>query len=376
MSPKSWRRILVLGAVLVLGLSRMALTSPPPPPSPPSKEEVKVVLDQTLAPALPRATDVRWATDRSVYLGLAQEGTVEVGLDDLGTGAKIRQIIAASGKPDGFWGSSYLGVSERFLAVGSPVRSVTWLPLPRGAREEVGAGLDMIEDIDIWKNRLLALAARRDDKDRFAPEGAIAWIGSMDRGLKDFRPVLYDSSGPEVARLQACAGFGVGKVRFLPDGSFVIAPGSEPDIHLYNAQGKLTQTWDATRFGLDADCATITDEETRRMGGSYNARMAWMNRRRILEDVLPLPEGPGLIVRSFSKGRVSWRLHILQKSGGSRIYELPIAARTERDRIRADSRGRKIVVLINAGKDNWISMEIPRVVVLQLPPGANIDYQF
>lgn len=301
-------------------------------PAPP----LRVLMDRALPADLRKAFDIRWASERSLYIGLMQNGTVEVPLQALeGAGpAAWKVIVPGHLAPGGFWSSYRLGASGQFLAVAAPVRSLIWKPAHQSHYREAETRLDAIEDIDVWQGRLVALAARRDEGGRFAPEGAIAWTGSLDRDLKDLKPLLYDTSGPGAPGLNRCAGFGLGAARFLRDGTVLVVPGFQPGAHLYSPEGKLIQTWDTVALGLDSDCGRLTEEQSRPLLMGYDARASWFNQRRILEDILPLPDGPGLIVRSASQGKVSWQLLILRGNGEVRKQALPVSSRTQRDRVQ------------------------------------------
>lgn len=157
------------------------------PPSP----LVKVVADQPLPATLSRATDIRWADDRTVYLSLGKEGTVQAAVDPLG--GNVREIIPGNAKTGGYWASFRLGASSRYLAAAAPFGNLTWLPLgkPQPRKE---FELDVV-DLDVREDLLVVLGARRDKQGRWAPDGAIAWLGSFGQELRDLKPVLFDSRG-------------------------------------------------------------------------------------------------------------------------------------------------------------------------------------
>lgn len=327
----------------------------------------RVIADRVLPEGLRKAFDIRWAGTESLYIGLMQNGTVEVPAQALVGDGDIRwkTVIPGHLSPGGFWGSYRLGASDRFLAVAAPVRSLIWKSPRESAYREADSGFDAIEDIDVWQGRLVALAARRDEKGRFAPEGAVAWTGTLERGLDDLKPLLYDTAGPGAPSLNRCAGFGLGAARFLRSGNLLVVPGFQPGVHLYNREGKLLRSWDTGTLGLDTTCGKMTEEQSRPLILGYDARARWFNQRRILDDVLSLPEGAGLIVRSSSQGKVSWQLLTLKETGETRKQDLPVVARTERDRIQADMRGGRIAILVSAFKNDFVSAEPPRLVILE-----------
>src|SRR5436305_6560944 len=223
---------------LVVGASALALaTSWAAAPEP--ERSLRILSDRPLPPALVSALDIRWASDHSVYMALAREGTVEasIDLDHL----KITPMIPKMGEPEGSF-SLLLAASSEYLVTSGPFW-ITWRSIASPTRAE--DAFDSIHDLDVAGDRFVILASRRGEKGQFAPEGAIAWTGSLRRGLSDLRPVAYDATGPGARNLGACSNFHMGGVRFLGDGSFLVVPGVQPGILLYSPEGKLIHTWDS-----------------------------------------------------------------------------------------------------------------------------------
>lgn len=286
--------------------------------------------------------DVRWAGDHSVYLAVGQAGTFEV---PLGLKPPFKTAVVGATDPAGFWLASRVAVSSDYLVVSALLRSLTWQKRSGGKRHE--ASVEAIPDIDVYHDRLLVLGARFDDKRRLAPDGAIAWLGSLDQELRDWKPVLFSASGPGAQPMNACSTLELGAVRFLADGSFLVVPGVEPGAFLYDSQGKLLRTWDTVALGLDAeDCPKMTYEQQVQLANP-DVRFPWLNRRRTLDDILPLPQGPGLVVRSVAQGRTHWILKVLKKDGGVETFDLPVPSATALSHLRGDRRGRRLVLLVS-----------------------------
>jgi hypothetical protein len=242
-----------------------------------------------------------------------------------------------------------VAASREFLVVAAPVFSLRW-KRPGGTSHNLAFAA--IVDVDVYRNRLLILGAQKDERERFAPDGAIAWLGSLDKGLSDLRAVHYSASGPGAKTMGACGPLDLGAVRFLGNGSFVIVPGVEPGAFLYDPAGKLVRTWDTTAIGLDDDCAGLSREQQLLLSAQPEPRYAWLNQRRLLDDVLPLPQGPGLIVRSVSQGRTRWQLKQLRRDGGIDTYDIPVPSHTALSHLHGDVRGGRIVFLLSEyGKD-------------------------
>lgn len=177
--------------------------------APDSGGSVRILSDQPLPRALMKAVEVRWASDASIYLAMLRDGAVETSIDL--ERPRVSRMIPKTGEPGGSFASRVASSPEYLVATG-PLW-VTWRRISDPLRIE--HAFDSIHDIDVMKDRLVVVAARRDEKGRFAPEGAIAWLGSLSRGLSDLRPVAYDATGPGAKNLAACSAFHMGGARFL-----------------------------------------------------------------------------------------------------------------------------------------------------------------
>lgn len=312
--------------------------------------------------------DVRWAGDRSVYLAAGRAGTFELPLDSFDG---FRPVIPGGTSQGSFWLSSRVAVSEDLLAVAAPVFSLRWKERKGGAEQE--ASFDAIVDLDVSGRQVLILGGRKDETGRFSPDGAIAWLGPLDASLSKLRAVSYDSSGPGARHMNACGALEIGTARFLRsprEGSFLIVPGVEPGAFLYDPQGKLTRTWDTREIGLDTeDCGRLSPAEEIRLSSQPEPRFAWLNQRRTVDEILPLPQGPGLVVRSVAQGQTRWVLKVLQNQGGIKVFDLPVPSRTELSHLRGDVRGNRIVFLVSEhGKDGPTAP--PRLVLAEVPKAA------
>jgi hypothetical protein len=339
----------------ILGFAGVQAAVPEPARS------LRILSDRPLPPVLVSALDVRWASDHSVYLSMAREGTVEasIDLDHL----KVTPMIPKMQEPEGSF-SLLLGASSEYLVTSGPFW-ITWRPIASPTKAE--DAFDSIHDLDVAGDRLLILAARRGEKGQFAPEGAIAWLGSLRRGLSDLRPVAYDATGPGARNLGACSNFHMGGVRFLADGSFLVVPGVQPGILHYSSEGKLIHTWDSVQVGLDTDCASLSEEQVHRYAVDPNQQDGWLNQRRTLDEILPLPQGPGLVIRSVSGGQVHWDLKVLTQKGAIVSYRIPMQSQSELSHLKGDVRGNRIVFVMRAFKKDYTNREIPRLLMAEVP---------
>ncbi len=287
-------------------------------------------------------TDVRWAQNRSVFIAEMLRGVYQISLDD--TTQTPRLMVRRGNGIDEIWLADSLAASPNLLAVGGMVFSFGWTTWSHeGLMDQFPMAL--VVDLDLSGNRVLLLGAQRDDAGRYAPDGAVAWIGTLAQGPDALTPVFYSSSGPGARNMDACGPMLTGAVRFLPDGSFVIVPGVEPDVYLYGPQGKLLRVWSSEAVGFDAGCG-LSDEDMYRLSADEPGRWAWVNQRRTVDDVLALPEGPGLIVRSVRGGKTHWQLKILSTSGTISSCDLPISSDSDLAHLAGDVRDGELVLLV------------------------------
>jgi hypothetical protein len=299
-------------------------------------------------------------------LGLGTNGTVEASIDPAGSAPE--EMIAGRDKPGGLWASHRLAASSTYLVAAGPAFSVSWRKLSEpGLSSE---SFDLIQAIDAHDNRLAVVGARRDEKGRFAPEGAIAWIGSLDKRLADLRPVLYDAAGPGAPTMNRCGAAPLGSVRFLADGSLAVVPGVQPGVGLYNARGKLIHTWDTTSLGIDTDCASLSEEQARHLAASSKERQAWVNQRRTVDTLLPLRQGLGLIVRHVEKGHARWDLKLLRRDRAAQSYSIPVEGGNDSCYLQGDVRAGRLVLLIHEMLASGIGRShpiAPRLILAEAP---------
>jgi hypothetical protein len=323
-----------------------------------------ILSDTVLGEEFKLAKDVRWASDHSVILALIKSGVVEYSLDGK---TPLKQLIPGANAPGGFWYSDKVAVSSRYLAVGDWLKSITWRPRDSAVRKE--DVFECIAGLDLSASRLAVVGVRRDAQQKFSPDGAIAWIGSLDKNLTDLKPLLYDAGGPGAPSIGACCAFSLGVTRFLADGSLVVVPGVQPGIYHFDSQGRLLKTVDTVALGIDTDCAGIGKEKVPAMGRDPALRMAWINDRRTVDEVLPLPAGPGLLIRSVQQGQVRWMLKVLHPDGSVGVYDVPVKAPNLFAHLKGDFRQGRLVLLLwgNPPHRNPGEIPIPHLLIASLP---------
>jgi hypothetical protein len=324
-----------------------------------------ILSDTVLGEPLNYAVDVRWASDESVYLAVKKRGVVEYKLD--GKGSPPQKMIPGQKDPGGFWLSYHVAASSHYLVAGAPLFALTWRPLDSTVRKE--EPFEGIDDVDVQGDKVAVVGVRRDANHKFAPDGAIAWTGSLDLGLTDLRPLLFDARGPGAPNMAACGILLLGATRFLADGSLWIVPGVQPGIYHFDTKGKLLQTLDSVALGVDTDCSSVSKELGARMLRDFRSRGPWINARHIVDDILPLPAGPGLLIRSFQKGQVRWSLKVLHPDGSIAVYDLPIHPQTPLAHLKGDFRQGRLVLLLweYAQNDKPDEAPNPHLLLASLP---------
>jgi hypothetical protein len=310
---------------------------------------IRILSTQEVPPLSAPALNLRWASDHSLYLSRLDQGVTEVALDSKLTA--LRQPI-----PDRvtlhavFPTFERMAISPDYFVVASLLGRVGYRPRTAdaaGAYPFTKLWLTAVDGLDLQGNRLLLLGdptPARDDT--LQSHGEIAWIGPLSgHPERDLKPFLSDVAGPRAPSLYNCNTLELGAVRFLADGSYLVVPGFQDGIHLYGPAGQLQRTWKNADVGLDAPaCASLDPKQEEQFRGSYAARFDFLNQHRIVEEILPLREGPGLLIRYVAGNTVHWTLNVLHGDTITR-YPVPITGDLPFDRLRADVRGDQIAFL-------------------------------
>jgi hypothetical protein len=347
--------------LLLLGLLWGSFASAAPP-------ELRVLQRIPLPAGHSAAMDLRWASDDSVYVARAVDGVFEVGLD-----GALRRAIVPGFKPTATLSCcDRLAVSESVVGVAARGWDFAWrrrVSEPDRTFVLHREALLLADDLDLQGDRVLLLGLP-EKKPVFASEGAVAWIGTLTSGLAAWQPVLFDEGGAGAPHSYPCRGNGIGAVRFLPDGSFVIVPGFQKGVLLFAADGRRLRSWTSEEVGLDTECGAAEGQDKEAFLQKPELWHRWLDRHHAVDDILPLAEGPGLLVRSLTPdGEVHWQLTVLS---GARVqsYRLPVVARHPTDRLHGDIRGGRIALLLSASGFAGDPREAPtegEVILVEAP---------
>lgn len=148
-----------------------------------------------------------------------------------------------------------------------------------------------------------------------------------------------------------CGILGLGAARFLADGSIVLAPGVEDGVYLYGSRGELVYTWSSEEAGFFTGCR-LSEEEVNLLSADERRRFAWLDRRPVLEDILPLGKDPALVIRSVDGETTRWELVVLRRDGTMDRLALPFTSKGPHSHIRGDVREGKMVFVMYGGMDH------------------------
>jgi hypothetical protein len=327
-------------AVVPAHTQKLPVSAPPAPPA------LTILWDQEMLSVPSPAMDVRWASDHTVFVAWLRNGVSEVALDGKFTALRNLFPDASAADPSAYLPFDLLAVSNEDVVAASRWNLLGFRTRAAGSFVMHRVAASLVQGIDVSGGRLLLLGDPVPLAHEHAAAG-IAWLGRLSDDLEhDLQPVLTDFAGVHTPTLLNCSSFLVGAARFLPDGSFIVVPGFQPGAYLLDATGHLLRTWDTKALGLDVDagCAAITSAQRMEFGVSAKARGAYLNQHRALDGILPLAQGPGLIIRSVADGQVHWQIVALQ-ANGTIAYDVPFTGSLPYERLRGDVRGNRVVLL-------------------------------
>lgn len=331
-------------ATLVCAVAASACTAEGLPGKAASSSCLTVLSQRDLSGKASWVGDVRWGDQTSAYVTAQFYGALKVSLPP--TTADEAEVVWPRGDSRRqIWLPQWIARSGNTLALAAPVFSYGWKQLGGETSEQIHA-VDTIGDLDVFEDQVLLFATARDAEGRYAPDGVVARLGPLTAEPEDLTPVFIARSGPGALEIDSCLPMWFASVRFLANGSFIIVPGSEPDVYHYDPQGKLLATWSSEVVGYDSDCK-ISAEEKSRLAADEPARWVWVNQRRMVDEILPLPDGPGLVVRSVKNGKTSWQLKLLRPGGKVESCEIPIVADSTLAHLRGDVRGDEVLLLLS-----------------------------
>ncbi|MBW8876859.1 MAG: hypothetical protein JF614_17990 [Acidobacteria bacterium] len=314
-------------------------------------------------------TDVRWAGENSVYLARFEDGVAEV---KLAPGLPVVRTLVPSQAMGHlaryFW---HVAASEGILAFADRDMKLGWRPIQASPDRKVlfkMRHVALTAGVDLRGDRLLLLGVGLEEglEDRYDSEGGLAGFGKLTSDLQDLKPLRLDSEGRGSPHLSRCGLLDAGGARFLQDGSMFIVPAVEPGAFLYDAEGALLHSWTNVDLGVDDLCSGVTNSFAKTWT-PLKCR-AWRSSHRVVDAVLPLPQGPAVIVRTMVNSRPTWQLKVLGSHGMIRSFAIPVSNAGPNDRLTADARGSSIVILRREQIPSLDDESMPgELLVMELP---------
>ncbi len=179
-----------------------------------------------------------------------------------------------------------LGFEDYSLVGGAKSRGVAFAGFAHGLFLQDDRGIRLLKDIalvyDIDRRgdltAALGLAQTHDERDGgVAWDDHIAWLfedGAEPRGLLPTR-----DQGQSMRR---CFSAQLSVVRFISENRVIVIPGAEPGVFVFDDGGTLLESFDARTFFADEGC----DVPSEALLAETPYRVAWLSRRRVIDDVV------------------------------------------------------------------------------------------
>ena len=318
----------------------------------------KVARSEQLPAELRWAQDARWSSESAALLTAGRNGVFEWNL----SGPPHRLITGGS---DGFLFSSRLAASKKHMIVAAPFALMWWDRQTN--RKVTEKAFSVLMDVDTYGDRVAILGADYDEKGRFAPEGAIVWSGTLRDHAIELEPLILGKAGPGAKSMNQCHYLQLGAVRFSRNGHLFVIPGVEPGLFEYDAKGRLLRTWATDDLGI-VDRCSLNEQQWLSMSANPEPRRRWLAARRIMDEMVILPAGPALLLRSVATSQgVTWDLLEFIDNKRTRTTRLPIASKSSLSHVRADvdAKGRLLVLRLEYGDLDKPPAEPPTLYVLE-----------
>lgn len=304
-----------------------------------------------LPPALEWARDVRWVAEEELIL-LSPAGVFSA------KGPRLESaLIVAGGKGrNELFLPWSLGASQGQLMVAGAAFSYARIDPGQRTLSELYP-FATPQDFDIFGDQMVILGTRQEENGDIAVDGVIAHRGKIGQTEEELEPVFFSEDGPGAESFMKCVLLEIQNIRFLKDGSLMLVPGVEGGAYLYDPAGKLVRSFTAAEVGFESGCRMAAENLARDEPG----RWAWVNERKVVDDIVPLPDGAaGLILRELHGGKPQWHLKILRKDGSIRSCPLDIPTSDPLARIKADSFGDQIGLLVS--RRGYLPFKVWRII--------------
>lgn len=257
---------------------------------------------------------------------------------DQGSESAVRLLAGAGPGSGGAWAAASAALDGSTVAIAAPAHEVV---VNRASKPPVRVALEGVFDVDLRDGALAVFGVQRVG-DQMAPDGAIAFVVPSDSG--EPKPVLFAASGPGAPATAGCDLDRSGALRFAPDGGLLVAPGTEPGVHLLDREFRPLRVWAGQLLPTGPRCPRTLEEQLEH-GVSPRLRLQALNAMPSIEDVFFAGGDPWVVVRHPVEKGVSWYAVRLLPDGSMRRVELGLPQAPEYTRIKVDAGGRDLVVL-------------------------------
>jgi len=230
------------------------------------------------------ASDVRWLADDRLLVGVGGQGVYSwkiaaneaelvatlagTGLVGMGRYQDYSRLGGATANDEVSFGGRLFGVYRRDAAEVSLLKR-----------------MESVEDVDRQGNRTAVLGLARAKQGDAVWEDYIAWLLDDQGGAKGLLPSRDGGRG-----LDYCGFAELGVIRFLSAGALLVIPGAEPGVFLYDSDGTLRESLDASTFFADEGCG-VTEVGQATLLGQAPRGDAWLSRRRLIDEVVGDDQG-------------------------------------------------------------------------------------
>lgn len=324
---------------LILPFALLAVTTGAAPAAPGSARWV--LTWQSTGPSDLYPRDVRWTKNGLVILSAGRGGllrNVPVGRAPLVGG----ELFLAQGQPGLAAFPLHLATDGRYWVTASPSLELAWTDLgSRYGRRSVG----VVNDVDAFEGRVAYVGCGADGEGRWAADGGMVFLGTLDKNLEDIRPLFQGEQRGNDSPMVRCGMMSVGKVRFLPNGDLVAFAGVAGGLLVFDRDGGLRRLFPASALGIDVGCDIAYGSPLYQNAlTDIHLRFVWLNRRLVVDDIVPLSDGIGLIVRN-NRGATSWSLLSIMNDGTIQQESLPIPSGSPFARLQGDIKDGKLLLL-------------------------------
>lgn len=330
------------------------------------RDRLLVLHERTLSAPVVWAFDVRWSGDDSLLVASGRDGLFEIAL----AGGEPAPVSVAGSQSLGY--ASRVALSETYMAAAASFGPLAWRPRGAAGAWRQDAPMGVVVDLDVAGDEVLLLGARREtvaghERPQWAPDGGILFAGRFENGrLGPLTPRLTARSGPagKAIEMARCHVLELGGLRFLSGGRYVVVPGVQPGILMYDPQGRLLHAWGTTSIGMADDC-DLDDADADAVAADLRTRIDWWQRHTVLDDVVPWGDWFALVLRTPTRSGARWHLVPFDESGPQAALPLPVDAATPGIHLRADARrGRLALLLLDYEEQAGRPRHAPRLVVV------------